>query len=195
MCFHRDEDYCAYLNWLSDYVKASGCLIHAYVLMTNHVHILATFSDVAGPAMLMKGLSQRYSQYFNWWYERTGTVWEGRYRSSSVADERYFLTCQRYIELNPVRAGIVSSPEDYRWSSFRGNAGMRDDSLLSMHDLVKNLGPDELQRKQAYLALFEGGMEKHLIEEIRRASRTNAAIGLPAAKRGRPAKQQSTNIA
>ncbi|WP_227470360.1 transposase [Massilia sp. YMA4] len=189
-CFHRDEDYVAYLNWLGEYVQASGCAVHAYVLMTNHVHLLASFNDVTGPATLMKGIGQRYGQYFNWWYERSGTVWEGRYRSSPVGDERYFLTCQRYIELNPVRAGIVSKPEDYRWSSFRGNAGIRKDALLTMHGLYERLGTDENDRRTAYLALFNERLEPCVIEEIRRASRANHAIGAPPRKRGRPTKIQ-----
>ncbi|WP_229417862.1 transposase [Pseudoduganella buxea] len=188
-CFQRDVDYIVYLGWLAEYAQASGCQVHAYVLMSNHVHILASFNDVTGPALLMKGLAQRYSQYFNWWYERTGTVWEGRYRSSLVLDERYFLTCQRYVELNPVRAGMVAIPEQYRWSSYRGNAGMRPDDMLTSHACYESLGATVSERQAVYRSLFDTELAPSLVEEIRTATRTNAALGGPPVKRGRPKKR------
>ena len=187
-CFHRDADYIAYLSWLDEYARTSGCAVHAYVLMSNHVHILASFTAVEGPALLMKGLSQQYSQYFNWWYGRSGTVWEGRYRSSPVPDENYFLTCQRYIELNPVRAGMASTPEEYRWSSYRGNVGMRSDSLITAHQCYRSLGPTEPQQQAAYRTLFDDQLNPVVVEEIRRAAKTSAALGNPPGRRGRPPK-------
>ena len=121
-CFIGDEDYRFYLDWLSEYAGRAGCSIHAYVLMTNHVHLLVSTERSAAPGEMMKALGQRYVQYFNRTYRRSGTLWEGRYRSCPTQAESYLLACQRYIELNPVRAGMVEHPAEYRWSSYRANA-------------------------------------------------------------------------
>lgn len=121
-CFFADEDYRCYLEWLEEYSHTSGCAIHAYVLMTNHVHLLLTPSEATSTCMLMKRLGQRYVQYVNRVYKRSGTLWEGRYRSCLAQDDLYLLACQRYIELNPVRATMVDTPDEYRWSSYRTNA-------------------------------------------------------------------------
>ncbi|TWI62079.1 putative transposase [Pseudoduganella lurida] len=192
VCFLRNEDYVAYLGWLNEYARSNGATIHAYVLMSNHVHLLASFSDLGGPASLMKGVSQQYSQYFNWWYERSGTVWEGRYRSSLVAEDTYFLICQRYIELNPVRAGMVSSPHEYRWSSHRGNAGYGVDSLLTPHPLYCNLGHPDCERQLRYRELFSEELSPASFEMIREAIRSNRPIGSLSGRRGRPRKRTGT---
>ena len=122
-CFHRDADYLVYLDHLRELSQRHGCEIHAYCLMTNHVHLLATPRAANACALLMKNLGQRYVQYVNRSRERTGTLWEGRFRSCIAQSERYVMACYRYIELNPVRAGMVARAGDYRWSSYLANAG------------------------------------------------------------------------
>jgi putative transposase len=188
LCFKRDADYVQYIDWLAEYAKAAGCAIHAYVLMSNHVHLLASFSDAAGPALLMKGLGQRYAQYFNWWYERTGAVWEGRYHSSLVAEDVYLMTCHQYVELNPVRAGMVSTPQEYRWSSYRRNAGLLDDALLTPHVLHAGLGLCAEERQRKYRELSMAAIDPVTLEKIREAIRSNRAIGCAPGKKGRPRK-------
>lgn len=120
-CFFGDDDYGFYLDWLTEHARKTGCKVHAYVLMTNHVHLLLSSSKPEGAGALMKALGQRYVQYVNRTYHRSGTLWEGRFRSCLVQEEAYLLACQCYIELNPVRAGMVRRPGDYRWSSYRAN--------------------------------------------------------------------------
>lgn len=117
-CFFAEDDYRIYLDWLTEYASKSGCRVHAYVLMTNHVHLLVSADSTTAPGALMKALGQRYVQYVNRTYLRSGTLWEGRYRSCPVDQEAYLLACQRYIELNPVRAAMVRHPADYPWSSY-----------------------------------------------------------------------------
>jgi len=117
-CFFHDDDYSLYLDWLLDYSELAGCTMHAYVLMTNHVHLLLTPGTKESAGLLMKRLGQRYVQYVNRTYRRSGTLWEGRFRSCIAQEDIYLLICQRYIELNPVRAGMVRYPADYRWSSY-----------------------------------------------------------------------------
>ena len=114
LCFFADEDYQAYLGWLKEYAEKSGCAVHSYVLMTNHVHLLLTPETATSVGQLMKRLGQRYVQYVNRTYRRSGTLWEGRYRSCLTQEEDYLLACSRYIELNPVRANMVAHPADYR---------------------------------------------------------------------------------
>ena len=132
-CFYQDKDRLVYLSILRDLSKLRGCALHAYCLMTNHIHVLLTPKDETGCSLMMRDLARRYSIYFNRRYSRTGQLWEGRFRSCLVDSARYVLGCYRYIELNPVRAHMVSSPGDYAWSSYAGNAGMRDDALLAPH--------------------------------------------------------------
>ena len=116
VCFSCDEDSSAYLRWLAEYAKKFGMDIHAYVLMTNHVHLLATPQRENSLSKTLQAVGRQYVRYFNHSYRRSGTLWEGRYKSSLVQSERYLLECYRYIELNPVRAGMVDDPADYRWS-------------------------------------------------------------------------------
>jgi putative transposase len=111
-CFFSEEDYHLYLGWLGKYARETGCQVHSYVLMTNHVHLLICANGVDSASLLLKALGQRYVQYVNRTYRRSGTLWEGRYKSCLVQEEVYLLTCQRYIELNPMRAGMVSHPEE-----------------------------------------------------------------------------------
>ena len=139
-CFFADENYRFYLDWLARHADKTGCRVHAYVLMTNHVHLLISTERAEAPGALMKGLGQRYVQYVNRTYHRSGTLWEGRFRSCLTQEEDYLLACQRYIELNPVRAGMVEHPAEYRWSSYRANAQGEADALLKPHPLIRSVG-------------------------------------------------------
>lgn len=175
--FFADADYLVYLDWLAEYADQTGCRVHAYVLMTNHVHLLISADRTGAPGALMKALGQRYVQYVNRRYQRSGTLWEGRFRSCLTQDEAYLLTCQRYIELNPVRADMVPHPVDYRWSSYRANAQGEADVLVKAHPLYDALGLDDASRQEAYRALFCDELEAGLVEEIRRAANGNFALG------------------
>jgi putative transposase len=176
-CFFADEDYCVYLDWLVECASKAGCRVHSYVLMTNHVHLLISADRIDASGLLMKALGQRYVQYVNRTYRRSGTLWEGRYRSSLIQEDVYLLACQRYIELNPVRAGMVSHPADYHWSSYRVNVLGGYDALIKPHSLYEALGLDAAARQAAYRGLFHHELEPTVIEEIRRAANGNFVLG------------------
>jgi putative transposase len=176
-CFQQDADQRYFLRCLSEYLPDSGCAIHAYALMTNHVHLLLTPAALDSVFMLMKPVSQKYSQYFNRKYERIGTLWQGRYRSSTVETERYLLVCHRYIEMNPVRAGMVSEPKDYPWSSYKSNALGAEDPLLSPHPLYVSLGTSESERLAAYRKLFLSNLSDMQLDAIRDATNGNGVLG------------------
>ena len=150
-CFFADQDYLFYLHWLAIYAKQYGCAVHAFVLMTNHVHLLLTPSKRDAPAKLMQSLGRRYVQYVNKVYKRSGTLWEGRYKASLVNAEQYLLACHRYIEMNPVRANMVEHPRDYVWSSYVTNAEGKANPLITSHELVERLGVTEVLRREAYV--------------------------------------------
>ena len=138
-CFYQETDYRNYLDWLHEYAIECECRIHAYVLMTNHVHLLATPSQADSLRAMMKRLGQRYGQYINRTYQRSGTLWEGRYKSCLTSNETYVLGCYRYIELNPVRAGMIHHPAEYRWSSYRANAQGDKNSIITPHHIVSGV--------------------------------------------------------
>lgn len=175
-CFFAEEDYHCYLHWLEDTSRACGCAIHAYVLMTNHVHLLLTPAASGAAARLMQSLGRRYVQYVNRFYRRTGSPWEGRYKSSVIHAEDYLLACQRYIELNPVRACMVDDPGQYRWSSYRANGLGQADTRLTFHALYLGLGSDAPERGQAYRALFRPELDAEAAADIGQALR----LGMPA---------------
>ena len=177
VCFVAEEDYRFYLDWLKEYADKTGCRIHAYVLMTNHVHLLVSSGVANGVAVLMKALGQRYVQYVNRTYRRSGTLWEGRFRSGLLQEGAYFLTCQRYIELNPVRARMVARPVDYRWSSARANYLGEASDLLTPHPLYLALGKDQESRLAAYQALFLDELKQDALGAIRDASNGNFVLG------------------
>ena len=177
VCFVADEDYRFYLDWLKEFAGHTGCQVHAYVLMTNHVHLLVSADHGEAPGALMKALGQRYVQYCNRTYRRSGTLWEGRYRSCLTQAEDYLLACQRYIELNPVRAGMVEHPADYRWSSYRANAQGEEDALVTPHEVYLALGNATEPRLAAYRELFRSELEPGLLNQIRQASNGNFALG------------------
>ena len=176
-CFVADEDYQNYLDWLGEYAGKTGCRIHAYVLMTNHVHLLVSAERGGASGELMKALGQRYVQYFNKTYRRSGTLWEGRYRSCLTQAEPYLLACQRYIELNPVRAAMVEHPASYRWSSYRANAQGETDPLITTHALYRALGDNATSRQAAYRELFREELEAGVVDQIRHATNGNYALG------------------
>jgi putative transposase len=176
-CFFTGHDYGCYLHHLEELAVRYPCSIHAYVLMTNHVHLLLTPRRPDGASLLMKHLGQRYVQYVNRVYERSGTLWEGRFRSSIVQAETYLLRCQRYIELNPVRAGMVDAPGAYPWSSFGVNALGHRGELITPHPLFLALGPDDVNRRAAYLELLRRELEPMELEEIRTSANAGYALG------------------
>lgn len=177
VCFYAEEDYRLYLHHLQELATRFGCAVHAYVLMTNHVHLLLTPERVDSVALLMKHLGQRYVQYINRVYRRSGTLWEGRFRSCLTQTEDYVLTCYRYIEMNPVRAAMVRQPRDYRWSSYAANAEGRKDALLQPHEQYLRLGKDEATRREAYRALFKAHLDESTLTRIRQATNGNYALG------------------
>lgn len=176
-CFVAAEDYRGYLDWLGEYSGKTGCRIHAYVLMTNHVHLLVSAERAGAPGEMMKALGQRYVQYFNKTYRRSGTLWEGRYRSCPTQTETYLLACQRYIELNPLRAAMVEHPADYRWSSYRANAQGEANPLICPHEVYQALGSDPSSRQNAYRELFRYELEPGMVDHIRQATNGNYALG------------------
>jgi len=139
-CFFAEEDCHCFLHWLQEAADDWRCVVYAYALMTNHVHLIVTPGTAEGPARLMQSLGRRYVQYINRHYKRSGNLWEGRYKSSAVQTEDYLLVCQRYIELNPVRADMVADPGQYRWSSYRRLALGQPDRLVTPHPLYLALG-------------------------------------------------------
>lgn len=175
--FCAEADYRFFLDKLKDAAKKHQCDVHAYVLMTNHVHLLMTPHKEDGISKLMQMMGRYYVQYFNYTYKRTGTLWEGRYKASLIDSERYALVCYRYIELNPVRANMVSHPADYPWSSYRSNALGKVDACVTPHVLYWGLGVDDVSRQSAYRALFDGQMDESTITQLREATNKACVLG------------------
>jgi len=205
-CFFAAEDYHCYLHWLKKSAADYRCAIHAYVLMSNHVHLLLTPETPEGPSRLMQSVGRRYVQYINRTYRRTGTLWEGRFKSSVVQTEHYFLLCSRYIELNPVRAGMVSDPGQYPWSSYRHNGLGQTDERLTPHAEYLALGRTDHDRQTLYRSLFRTELDEAALADIRLALSQGQpfgnnrfsealcqAVGVrqTQARRGRPAKLSS----
>lgn len=176
-CFFGESDYRIYLDFLKQAAHNADCKVHAYVLMTNHVHLLVTPSTTAGPASLMKNLGERYVQNVNRRYERTGSLWEGRYRSCLVQEDSYLLACQRYIELNPVRALMVPLPYHYPWSSYRRNAHGEPDSVITPHPVYDELAHGSVACESAYRHLFTSELPSRVLNKVRRATYGNYALG------------------
>lgn len=176
-CFFAEEDYRLFLDCLAGLAKRFKCSLHAYVLMTNHMHLLLTPEFAEGPSLLMKFLGQRYVQYVNRTYRRSGSLWEGRFRSSVVRSQHYLLACYRYIEMNPVRAGMVKDPGEYPWSSYAANATGRNDGRLVPHAEYLALGSDDERRRNAYCKLFPDQFDADLLREIRVSAHGGYALG------------------
>ena len=178
-CFFAAADYALYLHHLAELARQVGCLVHAHVLMTNHVHLLLTPRAADSASLLMKHLGQRYVQYVNRTYRRSGTLWEGRFKSCLAQSEAYVLACYRYIELNPVRAAMVAHPRDYRWSSYRANAEGEACDWVVAHDEYCRLGDSATARQAPYRALFKAHIDPALVTAIRDATNGNVALGNP----------------
>jgi putative transposase len=177
-CFVNEEDRNFYLFHLARGLGRFGCQLHAYCLMTNHVHLLLTPQGAESCAALMKHMGQLHSQYFNKRYGRTGSLWEGRFRSCLVQSESYVLACYRYLELNPVRASMVIHPGDYPWSSYRNNAlGEAATRLVTPHSEYLRLGDSTQERQKVYAGLFGSTADNERLEEIRAATNGGYALG------------------
>ena len=175
--FAAEEDYRYYLDCLKRASEAHGLAIHAYVLMTNHVHLLLTPEEETSLPRAMQSIGRRYVQYFNHTYDRTGTLWEGRYKSTLIDSARYLLTCMRYIELNPVRAAMTEPPGDYPWSSYPANAQGSPDALITRHPLYRRLGHQDEERRKAYRQLFRAQIPQEELDAIREATNKAWVLG------------------
>ncbi|HYL24912.1 MAG TPA: transposase [Burkholderiales bacterium] len=175
-CFRDDTDRMVYLATVAELLRGNACALHAYCLMTNHIHMLLTPATPNACATLMRNLGQRYAQYFNRRYDRTGALWEGRYRSCLIDSANYILACYRYVERNPVRADMVSSAAAYRWSSYQGNTGRALNRLLTPHVEYLALGNDESTRWSAYQQMLDVADEPGFLTAIRDA--TNGGLAL-----------------
>lgn len=207
-CFFEEADYLRYRTDLRELALREGCAVHAYVLMTNHVHLLMTSSTQGAIARLMQTLGRRYVRYVNDLRHRTGTLWEGRYKSCPVDDGDYLLHCHRYIELNPLRAAMVADPGDYRWSSYRHNAQGVTDPLLTPHPAYLGLACTREERLRAYRQMVMDTVDAEQMESIRRHVQRQHAYGTDRfrlaieamlgrtagpQKIGRPRKSEATN--
>jgi putative transposase len=176
-CFFQPIDHVRYLDELREITRRIGCAVHAYVLMTNHVHLLLTPSESGQVAAVMQALGRRYVRYVNDRYHRTGTLWEGRYKACPVESETYLLRCHRYIELNPVRAAMVAAPGAYPWSSYPANALGAHDAVLHPHPAYWALGADATARQCAYRALVADALSTDDLDLIRLRLQRQHALG------------------
>ena len=204
-CFAHEDDYVAYTGWLKQFSSQYDVAIHAWVLMTNHVHLLCTpLAENNGVSLMMQSLGRMYVRYFNTKYKRTGTLWEGRFKSCLVSAPDYLLRVYQYIESNPVRANMVVKPSDYKWSSYQINGLGKESDLCSAHYLYLELGATKQQRLIAYRALFNDAVPAPLIDDIRACTNKELVLGndrfkqeieallgtnLKSGKLGRPFKQ------
>jgi putative transposase len=204
LIFREDEDYQRFLGWLKESARFYQVAIHAYVLLPNQVHLLATPADHDGLAQMMQKLGRFYVPWLNNKYGRTGGLFEGRFRTSLLEAERHFLACSRYIELKPVRANLAPTPLEYPWSSHAHHAGVRSDALVTDHALYWALGNTPFHREAAYLELVQQGLSSDEIAAIEAAVLKGQPLGSDAfkaelerktrrqilpAKRGRPFKK------
>jgi putative transposase len=175
--FFCDDDYKAYLGWLEEGALRHGCMIHAYVLMTNHVHIIMTPATRESISRTMQYVGRHYVTYVNHCYLKSGTLWEGRHKGCVIASDNYLLSCMRYIELNPVRANMVESPGEYPWSSYLCNAYSKENDIIAPHELYLALGRQQDERVHAYRELFRNAMDTELLHDIRATVQTGTPLG------------------
>jgi putative transposase len=176
-CFFTDSDYLCYRTTLREMALREGCSVHAYVLMTNHVHLLLTPQRPGAVARTLQSLGRRYVRYFNDTHHRSGTLWEGRYKACLVEDGNYLLQCHRYIELNPLRAAMVDDPRGYRWSSHHALAFGDDDPVLTPHPVYEDLSTDPGTRQRNYRAMVMATVNPQDVESIRRHLQRQHAYG------------------
>jgi putative transposase len=177
--FAGEADYLALLGMLDEHARQERVAVHAYVLMSNHFHLLATPETAEGIPHMMQAVGRRYVRYFNQRQERTGTLWEGRYRSTLIQAERYLLACMVYIDLNPVRAGMVETPAAYQWSSHAHYAGSRVDRLITPHPLWWELGNTPFAREAAYAELVRNGLGTQQERALTDSALRGWALGEP----------------
>ncbi len=177
VCFTTDEDMAVYANWLSDYATKYDVHIHAWVFMTNHVHLLVTPWKENGVSRMIQSLGRYYVRYYNKHYRRSGTLWEGRFKSCLVESTSYLLRCYRYIELNPVRASMVQDPSAYPWSSYRCNALGLQSKLITPHETYLGLGKSKVQRLANYRELFKHYLDDNIVKEIRESVNKGLVFG------------------
>jgi len=176
-CFADNTDFAAFANWLYEGSDRYGVSIHAWVFMTNHIHLLLTPENSDSVSKLMQYVGRLYVRYFNRRYNRTGTLFEGRFKSCLVQSGRYFLACQRYIELNPLRAGMTRDPADYVWSSYRAHALGQSAKMWLPHSEYVALGRTPVSRSHAYRALFNSALDTDVITDIRHSLNTGLVLG------------------
>lgn len=176
-CFLVDEDRDRYRHWLTLAAQREGCAVHAYALMGNHVHLLLTPLDSGAMPRTMHALGSRYVSYYNERHGRAGVLWERRYRSCFIDTDHYLFQCHRYIELNPVRAGLAPDPADYPWSSFGCLALGRSDPLVSAHPRITEMGPDAARRGDAYARMVGNVLAQDDWTSLRRETRQEGAYG------------------
>ena len=176
-CFFSEEDYTSYLHWLGEALADNQCQLHAHALMTNHVRLLLTAKKAVTVPKRIMSLGRRYVQYINRTYQRTGTLWDSRYKSSAIQADTCLFACQRYIELNPVRAAMVDDPAHYRWTSYRHNALGATDSRTTPHVLYQTMGQTGRSRQTAYRALTRVPLDGAAIDAIRLALNQNQPLG------------------
>lgn len=177
VCFGSEEDNAVYADWLKEYSKKYDVDIHAWVFMTNHIHLLCTPHHENAVSKMMQSLGRSYVQYFNREYRRSGTLWEGRFRSCLVQENEYLLELYRYIELNPVRAGVVNSPAEYSWSSYQINGVGKKSELCTPHANYLSLGSTTDERLQNYRELFTDDVEEDMLQEIRENIQKGMVLG------------------
>ena len=175
--FFEDQDYQYFRDCRDAAAYNYGLKVHAYVLMPDHVHILATPGNTDSVSRTVQSIGRNYVQYYNECYNGTGTLWEGRYRATVVDEKSYLLLCSQYVETNPVRAGLVKHPRDYRWSSYACNASGSDDDVITAHRLYKKLGADNAARAKAYRALFKKKLDADTIQMITESTLKGWALG------------------
>jgi putative transposase len=186
--FFDADDARRYHDGLMEIAAQEGVAVHAYVLMTNHVHLLASPTTPDGLGRCMQALGIRTTRSVNARRSRVGTLWSGPYRAAPIIDERYFIACSRYIEMNPVRAGLAPEPAAFRWSSYRANADGRNDPLVTPHAIYLSLGATPDARRAAYRALFDQALDDDTLAAIRAATNSNAELhaDYTPRSRGRP---------
>jgi putative transposase len=207
--FFTDDDYRYFLDCLRQAKVKCRCRIYAYVLMTNHFHLLVEPAEVGDLGRFMQSVGRRYVRYVNETYRRTGTLWEGRFKSAAVSRDEYLIACSRYIELNPVRASIVTHPKDYRWSSYQRRALGMSDRLLDEDPWYNGLGTTERDKQERYRQWMDEQISEREWDEIRQATQRGRLIGretfqkqveamtgrhLVGEARGRPKKEDRTSI-
>lgn len=181
--FSLEEDYAFYLEKLKYACEKHGCQLHAYVLMTNHVHLLLTPEFETSIGKTIQSVGRYYVQYFNYHYTRTGTLWEGRYKATLIDSENYLLICYRYIELNPVRAQMVEHPSQYPWSSYRCNALGEANPNITAHHLYLRLAKTTEARQKSYRDLFRSKLSGLTLDEIRESTNKAWVLGSSRFKR------------